>query len=457
MKRFLHTLCLVLLPAVALAQDLSLEECISMGLLRSNTLQNAGYSLSEAKAVRSEARWEYFPKARIMGFGFQAMDPLVKITLGDVLGSSDGAQVLREEITAYATENGIKPYYSGYQHGIGLGMNAVQPLYAGGRIVTGNALADLGVSSGEIQLRMTRRAIRDSIERKYWAIVALQEKEKTLQEADALLEELEKEVSSALRSGVATETDLLQVQLKRRSLEAGKSRLQGGMTLLKMDFLEEIGCPYSFAGLQSVRLSDNLDMQEGPSRWTDEGAEDAPSDESRLLDMQVKARQLEKKMAVGELLPQVAIGAGYGYSAFTTLQKGSFNGWMFATVQIPLTDIGKAGTRARRYDYRIQQARGDRDYLDAKLQVQVKMLRLEMETAWQELEVSRDAVTLAEKTLSHMHTAFSSGRATTADYLQAQLSFIQAREDLVGREIAYRLAVNAYLSRIRQDSLQVSE
>lgn len=452
MKKFLHTLCLILLPAMALAQDLSLEECISMGLRSSNTLQNAGYSLSAAKAMRSEARWEYFPKAQIMSFGFQARDPLVKITLGDVLGSSDGAQVLREEITAYATENGIKPYYSGYQHGIGIGVSAVQPLYAGGRIVTGNALADLGVSSGEIQLRMTRRALRDSIESKYWAIVALQEKEKTLQEADALLEELEKEVSSALRSGVATETDLLQVQLKRRSLEAGRYRLRGGMTLLKMDFLEEIGCPYSYMGLQSVRLSDSLDMQEDPSRWRDESAEEDLSDEARLLDMQVKARQLEKKMAVGELLPQVALGAGYGYSAFTALRKGSFNGYLFATLQIPLTDIGKAASRARRYDYRILQAQGDRDYLDAKLGVQVKMLRLEMETAWQELEVAREAVTLAEKTLSHMRTAYSWGRATTADYLQAQLSFVQAREDLVGCAIAYRLAVNAYLGRIRQNT-----
>lgn len=44
-------------------------------------------------------------------------------------------------------------------------------------------------------------------------------------------------------------------------------------------------------------------------------------------------------MALGEALPQVMLGASYGYSYLT--EKSKWNGVAFVTVKVPITDWGK--------------------------------------------------------------------------------------------------------------------
>ena len=449
MKRAVLLCCALMgcLPAFS-QEELTLEVLLSLSEANNPSLVNAHYSVLGAQAQRREARWEYFPKASVSGFGYQAIRPLIKITPRDVLGNSDQAHVLDEQMTAAAQEYGIKPYYSGFKYGYGAGLTAIQPLYAGGRILSGNKLAELGVQSAEIQERMTRRAVRDSVESKYWQIVALQEKQRTLEQASVLLDELEKELRSAVEAGVATETDLLRLQLRQRELQAGKYRLDGSIGLLKMDLFDQVGYSYRYIDLPSIRLSDTLDELAAPEYWMDEEAEAGRSDESRLLQMRVDAGKLEKQMAAGELRPQVAVGAGYGYSGFQQAAKGKFNGWVGATVQIPLTDIGKAVERSRRYEYQIRQAETDRDYLESRLELQIKMLRLEMETAWKELEVARDAAAIAERTFVQMQHAFEAGRCTSGDLLQAEWEQISAQEELIKCKIAYKTAINSYLCTI---------
>ncbi len=447
-KSLLLVLSLVTFALPVAGQTLSLEDCLRLSELHDPSLVNAQYSLLSAQAQQREARWEYFPKASLSGFGYDALDPLIKVTLLDVLGHGDQAQVLNENLSAAARENGIKPYYEGFRNGYGVGVTARQPLYAGGRIRSGNRLSDLGVQSALIQKQMTQRAVRDTVESKYWRIVALQEKQRTLDGALSLLDELEKELGSAVRSGVATETDLLKLQLKQRELLSGKYRLDGSLSLLKMDLFDQIGYSYRYLDLPGIRLQDLPADPEDPEHWIDEQAESGVSDESRLLQMRVDAGKLEKRLAVGELLPQAAVGVGYGYSSIQQASSGHFNGWVFASVQIPLTDLGKASQRARRYDYQIRQAETDRDYLESRLNLQVKMLRLEMETTWKELEVARDAASIASRTLSQMQSSYQAGLCTAGELLQAELDYLSAQEERINREIAYRLAVNGYRSRL---------
>ena len=426
----------------------SLAECLALSEENSSALRGARLDVQAALEQKAEARWEYFPTVKISAGGYWALNPMMKITLQDVLGRSDYAMDLSESISAAALENGIKPYYEAFGKGYSIGASAIQPVYAGGRIVSGNRLAALGVEASELQAGIVRRKTAGEVESKYWQVVALQEKSKTLSEMEALLDSIEKDAVSAFAAGIVTENDLLQVRLRRKELESGKIRLRSGLKLAKMDLFNAVGMEYTYLGIDDFVLSDSPEGLPGPDSFSMPEEEVPQSNESQLLEMQVEGARLEKKMQVGEYLPQVGVGVGYGYGNMMGKDRdGSFNGAAFAIVQVPITDIGKAVHRARRYDAQIQKAASDREYLDAQLTLQLRKLQLDMESAWEQMQVAAEAVAVAEDSQRKQQTAFGAGFCTASDLLQTVAALRTASEEYIDRCIDYRIACSEYLRR----------
>lgn len=439
----------LMLSFVCRAQEtaVTLEQCLSLASHNDYALRSARLDVSSASLQQREARWEYLPKVGVTAAAYYAFNPLLTISLSDVLGSSDDARELSGTISDAAYERGIKPYYSGFHSGYGVSLTALQPVYAGGRIRAGNRLASLGVESAGIFGRMAEKASRDSVENKYWKIVSLQEKASAIDEALRLLDSLEKDASGAFGAGLVSDDALSELHLKQGELEALRRRLEGGMSLMKMDLFSDIGLPFRRLDLPGMRLTDTLAVLTPPTEIVGEDSENAPSDESRLLELKVEAERLRGKMETGEFLPQLAVGAGYGYGAFSDPAKGSFNGMVFATLQIPITDIGKGALRSRRLENSVQKAMLEQERLEAKLHIRTQMLILGMETAWDDYQSASREVAAAEDSLRKAKSLYEAGMAASRELVQAQLSLVQAKEKLTDSRIAYRLAVNAYTLR----------
>lgn len=443
----LAAVCLVLPSAAQTPREVTLRECLELCERNDPYLKNAGLDVLASRSLKAEAAWEYFPNVTVSAVGYHAMSPLLHFTLSDFLGSSDAANELKERVNAYAYENGMKPYFETMPWGYAFSATAVQPVFAGGRIVNGNRLAALGVEAAQLRRAIQRKASRDTVESKYWRIVALQEKMNTLEGAARLLDTLHKDVSSAIVAGLATDNDLMQVTVKQKELTSGKIRLRNGVRLSKMDLFNSIGLPYTYLGIDDFQIMDALDSLPAPSRIVVPDDSVAAFEESRLLEMQVEAKRLQKKMAVGEYLPQAGIGVSYGYGNPMGTKVSKANGLMFTTVQIPLTDIGKAAERARRYEYEVQKAVNEQAYLDAQLTLLLYKLRLDMEEAWEQMAVARQTVALAEDTLAKERVNYGAGYATLSEVLQCELACQNAYESLVNSRIAYHNAVRAYLHR----------
>lgn len=444
--KILNILTALMLPLALSAQPrvITLAECLDSGARNDMSVRNAHLDVLGAKELRSEALWGYFPNVSLSGWGYGAIDPLVRITSHDVLGNSDAANVLNEEITAYAYENGIRPYYETAQFGYGIGLGAVQPLYMGGIIVNGNKLARLGEQTTQILERIRIRDSRDSIECKFWRIVALQEKEKTLEYASKLLDEVEKDISSAAGAGLATESDLLNVRLRKKELDAGRIQLRNGSKLLKMDLFNTAGIPYSYISLKDIVLSGLLDTLASPQELFAGTDGTADQDESKLLALNVERAEINKKLEMGKIKPQVALGANYGYNDMLGQNRPRLNGLAYATVRIPLTSLGQIGIRSRKTDYQIQKARNEQEFFNKQLEVKFNMSRLAVETSWEQLNVARESVAVAEDALRHIQSNFRAGLATSSELLQAEYALRSEREAMIDCMIEYRNAVSSY-------------
>ena len=124
-------------------RSLTLADCREMAMQNNAALNNASLDVRAAWLREQEVLSEYFPRVSATAFGYWAMNPLLEIGVTDILGNNDLAWNIQSEIESYGSLYGINTKYKSFKQGYSASLMALQPVYAGGRIVTGNRLAAL--------------------------------------------------------------------------------------------------------------------------------------------------------------------------------------------------------------------------------------------------------------------------------------------------------------------------
>ena len=440
MKKILLILMILISASALSAQDvsLSLRDCISLSENNNPYIKNTYLDIQSAKLQKKEVFAEYFPRVSFRMLGISSVDYFIDVVVGPELGS-----MLRESS------------FGGYtRFGFNATISALQPLYAGGRIITGNKLAKVGIKAAELKHNMNLREKREEIEKMYWEIVALEEKRHTVQHLEELLDILYRDVTSAIAAGVVTESDLLLVKMKQNELKSGKIQLEGGIKLLKMNLFNTIGQGYSVINdvadstkpyIEKIILSDRLSSLLPPSDYYIPEEELAAGvTETELLNVMVEAKKLEKKLALGEYLPTAAIGVSYGHSSFMNSNSNAIG---LATISVPISSWGKGSYKLKRLNNEILKAENERDHLQSQLILQARQLWLNLNVTWEQMKVAEENLQYAEKTVYDQMARFNAGLVPISDVLMNQTKLFEATENLITKQIEYSKALTAYNGR----------
>lgn len=436
-------------------RSLTLADCREMAMQNNAALNNASLDVRAAWLRKQEVLSEYFPRVSATAFGYWAMNPLLEIGVTDILGNNDLAWNIQSEIESYGSLYGINTKYKSFKQGYSASLMALQPVYAGGRIVTGNRLAALGVEAAQLQKDIRHRETVEAVDSLWWQVVSLSDKLETLDYLDGTLDTLYSSLSAAIGSGLAAETDILQLELKRGELKAARKKVTSGIRLSKMNLFNAIGQPYTVYSsnatperpfIDSLTLDTVSELPSAPETyWRDEDEIVASMQETRLLDLQVRAKRLEQRLAIGEGLPQVAVGASTGYS--NLYKKGRYNAIAFASVQIPLSDWGKTARRAQRIGTEIAKAENDRAYLDSQLHLLVGKLWLDLTSAYDSWQLSEENLSNSRRLYEVSLSNYSAGLIPLQDLLQAETAYRTASSARIDALIAYRTAITSYMGR----------
>lgn len=439
---------------------LSVEDCRRAALGSSAAARNAALDCAAADLQKGEALSEYFPSLSITGLAFHALDPLLNITVTDILGHSDVAYQMQTEYREWAIANGLKTSYKALNYGYSGALTLTQPIYAGGRIVTGNRLAALGQKAAKAKAVLTRRDACQQVDKDYYQILSLQEKQETLGHIETLLDTVERDVRSTLAAGLAVSTDLSQVLVQRSTLRAGQSRLEKSLRLAKMNLLNTIGVKYNpYDGVQSQLppldsfvFTGSMDDLPSPQQvYMDENQAIASLSEMQLLDMQVKAEKLKKRMEVGQALPTVGLGASYGFSRM--MNSPRWNGAVYAMVKIPITDWGKSSRKIGRAEIEVQKAENQREYLSSQLLLQLRSLYVELTSAWDQMQIARQKEAIALDAMRQIRSGYGAGMNTMTELLQSQSTLREASQERIDATLDYLSALEAYKLRINGECL----
>ena len=315
----------------ASAQTYTLEQLKDSALHNNISIRNARHSIDVAQQQRKEAFTKYFPNVSGTGLWFNANKGMAQteLNLSERITPELGmvlAQLLPAESLAAL---GSPISVSMMKNGTVAGVSAVQPVFAGGQIINGNKLAKVGEDVSRLQLQLSENEVEKQTEQYYWQLVSLQEKMKTIESVQTLLADIYKDVDVAIRAGLAMRNDLLQVQLRQNDVESQKLKVQNGISIIRLLLAQ-------YCGLKSAEFKvENEAFLDEPSVKAGHATLEALP-EYQLLNKQVEATKLQKKMEVGKNLPAVGVGAGYNYH--NLLDKNHSFAMVFATVSVPISD-----------------------------------------------------------------------------------------------------------------------
>lgn len=443
MRKIITIAVAIIFSATAYSQTtLTLEESKTLALKNNKALQNSALETEAAQQVKKNAYTNYFPKVSANVFGMQAINPLIEYKMeGGNLPVYDGNLANLPTATQFAYFPGMEISMM-QRTAIGV-LNIAQPIYAGGKITTGNKLATLNVDVKEQQQQLIGNEILLKTEQQYWQLISLQEKQKTLEKYELLLGSIRKQVDDAFKAGLIIKNDVLKVQIKQSELEANKNKLLNGKKLATMQFCQTIGIPYD----STLILQEVIDVSQSPNQYyTDNQTALSGRTEYQLLEKSVEATQLQTKMKTGDYLPTVAVGlAGYHLNMLEKETKNFTNGLAYVSVSIPISDWWGGSYSIK--EQKIKQQIAENTFEDTKglLNLQMEKAWIDVNETWKQIAIMQETALQAEENLKVSQTGYESGVVILSDLLEAQALVTETADKLIEAKTQYKLAVTTYL------------
>lgn len=423
-------------------RHLTLQQSKSLALGNNSKVKNSALELDAAHEIKKEAYTNYFPKVSATAMGMQALDPLLEMKMpGGNLPVYDGnpAHLLTATQFAYFPAVNI-----GLFNQLALGyLNVLQPVYAGGKIKTGNKFTDLNIEVKQKLQKLSENEVLLKTEQQYWQVIAIQEKQKTLDSYIKFLDTLYNQATTAYKNGMIIKNDVLKVSIKQSELQVNKTQLENGKKLSLMQLCQTIGIDYD----PKIVLDDQLNDLSAPEIYFVSNEEVLPNRaEYQLLEKAISASKLETQMKKGDYLPTLGVGlSGYYLDQFESNQKGVFNGMAYASLSIPISDWwgGKHKLNELKYKEKI----AENNLNDNK-----GLLQLQMEKAWTDLTEADKKIHLIEETLAQTNEnlkvnqdSYNNGLVQLSDLLEARALKAETEDKLIEAKSQYKIAITNYL------------
>ena len=452
MKRTILLLTFVVTVSCMHAQRmLTLEECRNLAIQNNKELQISGEKIKMADNEKKAAFTKYFPQLSANGAYMWNQKDINLLDMG-ALSSS-----LSSSLGGLAQLPMIQHLMSGVndmQHldvqNIWVGnVSLVQPVFMGGKIVNYNQITKFAKQLAESMNNLQLQDLIYKTDETYWQVISLVNKKKLADAYVDLLRKMDSDVTAMIYEGVATEADGLSVKVKLNEAEMAQTKVENGLALTRM-LLAQI-CGLSLE--EDLSLADEK-LDNFPVETTQASADLNEAfmnrNELRSLDLTTKIYKRKERIALAEMLPNVALAANYFvtnpnvFNGFENDFAGMFN--VGVMVKVPLSgwwegtyrrNSAKAETRIKTLEW--QDAR-------EKIELQVNQSVYKVNEAGKKLIASSRNMENAEENLRRANFGFEEGVIPALNLMEAQTAWVSARSSLIDAQIEVKLT-EVYLSK----------
>lgn len=455
--RFLTFLFLLACKPFGLAaqQVYSLDSCISLALQTNKDIKAARHQVYKYEYEKKALRGNFFPNIDFRAVDlYSTMDFNIFIDLATPIGTSI-AQQLHERLPFLITQGMQNSIAKGLTQKLrflnqtadgkignvlSVGFTLAQPLYTGGKIITGYRMGKLGSQMAKLGEKLTTEQTVVAVHEAYQLMVKAKEMREVAVQYDSLLAQLTSDVQSALRNGMACHNEEMKVKVKKSEAELRIKQAENGIRLARMNLCQVVGLPIDSeidilpsddALLSAYILTDDL------TPWRTE---------YQLLELKSKLAEQQVKLERANILPQLGLianaslvdGVGIlGQKLFD--RKGMVN--VGVSLTVPITHGNQTRNKVRAAKEEVQRLRMEQASLNEKMHLEQQQLANEVEEARMELIMRQQNLELCAENLRVSRKSYSVGYETLSDLLTAQVLWQQAYAELI--ETKYLLNIKA--------------
>ena len=337
------------------------------------------------------------------------------------------------------------------------GLNLTQPIYAGGKIVSGIKLAKLGVEASQEQKRATRANVIADADNAYWTYIAVTEKKRMLESMHEYINSIYNQVKNSVDVEMATSADLLRVEAKRSDFSYQLEKVNNGLEMCRMNLCNIIGVDFS----TQIVPADTTIMVNQSATYSFGQDLIANRPEYRLLQKQIDISQEQIKQVRSDYLPTLALSAGYSYFGNLKMKgfadDGTGNNMPFTqrynddsfslmlSLSVPIWNWGEGHKKVKKQKLALENARLD-------LEKNNRLMSIELKNAYNNLHSSESLIATAEagerdaaEALRVMTDRYEVGMCTLTDLLEAQSQWHSARSNLIEAKTQYKINETDYL------------
>ena len=420
-------------------RTLTLEDCRDLSIKNNKELQISGEKVRVAGYEKQAAVTKYFPQVSAMGTYMRNQKDINLVDGTTVAGLN---QLLPMDVSGF--------FHLDIQN-VWLGtVSLVQPVFMGGKIIAYNQITRYAKELAESMNDLKLQDLIYKTDETYWQVVSLVNKKKLADSYVSLLRKMDGDVQAMIDEGVATPADGLSVKVKLNEAEMAQTKVDNGLSLSRMALAQLCGLQLD----EPVKLADeNIESLDNPIDTNAAvNVEEAflNRQELKSLDYAVRIYEKKEKIALAEVLPNVALTANY-----LVTNPNSFNGYknefagMFnvgVVVQVPLSGWweGTYKRNAARAETHIRQL----EFEDAKekIELQVNQSVYKVNEAGKKLTASARNKEKAEENLRHATLGFDEGVIPALNLMEAQTAWVSAQSSLIDAQIEVKLT-DIYLTK----------
>ncbi|MBO6136066.1 MAG: TolC family protein [Fibrobacter sp.] len=439
------------------------EEAINIALEKSSDVKSAEEDLKSASSQVTAGYGNAYPTidlsatvTRIFGLddvekSTDLTDAAAQMAAGTDENGNPMANAYDQQVIGPAVDGLIYGMKSqGYRWQSSVGITATQILYAQGKVGTGIEIAKAYKRVSEVNLENKKAQVRYDVANAFDQLIYLDSAISIMYASKDMLQENLNFVEQSLKSGLATELDLIRVQLSMDQLNSKIASTEKKRILARNALLNTMGLEWE----SDVQFQGDLRDPAAGYTYPDTSMANVKKRRRELvmLEETENMKNLNIEIEEGGYKPTVVLLGGIKYAN----NKNDFFDWdapkwdklnKYVTLNVTMNLFNGMKTResVTQAKSSLRSTQIQKETAERGFRMQIESCANTLEDANSQIEIAKRQVDLAQKNYDLTNDAYKLGRETQLNLLTAENSLRTAKLDYMNSIVEWNKAYNALL------------
>jgi len=423
-------------PAAAERLEITLDEAIGIALEGNLELAIVRGEEQAAHARLGQARAGFLPRLNASG-SYTRLDeaPYMDASqFGDLFAPlmAPFNDLVENEYLDPATLEGLQgggadKIYLGDDDIYSIGVSVEQPLFTGGRLLSGYGAAKHAAEAASLSARRAEDETRYEVTQAYTRLVVAQAAVEVTDDAVEQMRSHLSDIEAMYGEGMVLESDVMSARVRMSEVELERNSAEHGARLAQAALAFALGVSVD----TEIVPVDGLEAGASPSRdesaWVDTAVANRP--DLHAMSETTEAAGNAVSIARSGYLPQIVLIGNYNWDRPNREYEPEFYDHWSVTValQMNIFDWGLTGNRIQEAKAGRIQAENGLALLEEAVRLEVRQSLLGHDEAAAAVVIAEAGLTQARESMRIARESFRSGAATNSDVLDAQTAATAAK------------------------------